>query len=46
MSRDRISRVILDDVVDTFYYDGADDQPLLKLDFDYNTFTGFRIAPE
>ena len=34
------------DIVDVFYTGGTDDTPVLNNGVAYNTFTGFRIAPE
>ena len=36
----------LGDLVDVFYNAGTDDTPLVSNSVPYNTFTGFRIAPE
>ena len=37
---------IAGDVVDVYYGEGSDDVPVNNDDQVYNTFTGFRIAPE
>ena len=34
------------DIVHVFYGDGTDDTPVANSNGPYNSFTGFRIAPE
>ena len=36
----------LGDLVDVFYNAGTSDTPVVSYPYAYNTFTGFRIAPE
>ena len=41
-----LSNLYSGDLVDVFYSSGTSDTPVVSNSAAYNTFTGFRIAPE